>query len=55
VKVDDFLVSDLVLKWDSKNEEKGKHGKYDSLWKGPYKIEASYGTNAFLLKYLTGQ
>jgi len=42
-----------VLKWDSRNEEKGKHGKFDSLWKGPYKIEAFRGNNAFFLKDLT--
>ena len=37
-KEDDFELGDLVLKWDSKNEDKGKHGKFDSFWKGPYII-----------------
>jgi transposase InsO family protein len=31
-KVDDFKVDDLVLKWDARNEDKGKHGKFDHLW-----------------------
>jgi len=44
-----------VLKWDVGNEEKGKHGKFDSLWKGLYKIEAFCGTKAYMLKYLTGE
>ena len=32
-KEDDFQLNDLVLKWDSRNEDKGKHGKFDNLWK----------------------
>ena len=39
-KEDDFELGNLVLKWDSRNEDKGKHGKCDSLWKGPYTIQA---------------
>lgn len=54
VKEDDFQLNDLVLKWDARNEEKGKHGKFDHLWKGPYKVGACRGTNAFLLEDLTG-
>jgi hypothetical protein len=49
-KEDDFELGDLVLKWDSRNEDKGKHGKFDNLWKGPYIIQAYRGNNAFLLK-----
>jgi hypothetical protein len=49
-KEDDFELGDLVLKWDSRNEDKGKHGNFDSLWKGPYIIHAYRGNNAFLLK-----
>ena len=37
-KEDDFAIGDKVLKWDSRREEKGKHGKFDFLWKGPYVI-----------------
>ena len=29
VKEEQFLVVDLVLKWDVPREEKGKHGKFD--------------------------
>jgi hypothetical protein len=48
-KEDNFELGDLVLRWDSRNEDKGKHGKFDSLWKGPYAIQAFRGNNAFLL------
>lgn len=30
-KADDFQIHDLVLKWDARNEEKGKDGKFDNL------------------------
>jgi hypothetical protein len=37
-RIDDFKVDDLVLKWDARNEDKGKHGKFDHLWLGPFRI-----------------
>lgn len=43
----------MVLKWDAKNDEKGKHGKFDSLWKDPYNIGSFCGTDEFLLEDLT--
>ena len=36
IKENDFYIGDKVLKWDSRREEKGKHGKFDFFWKGPY-------------------
>eukprot|EP00253_Pinus_taeda_P003166 PITA_03166 len=41
--------------WDARNEEKGKHGKFENLWKGPFKIAAYRGQNAFLLKEMNGE
>ena len=37
-KPNDFHQDDLVLKWDAQHEDKGKHGKFSHLWKGPYQI-----------------
>jgi hypothetical protein len=53
-KADDFQLGDKVLKWDSRNEEKGKHGKFDNLWKGPFIIHAYRGSNAFFIKDMDG-
>ena len=53
-KEDDFELGNLVLKWDSRNEDKGKHGKFDSLWKRPYTIQAFRGNNTFSLKKSDG-
>ena len=49
VKVDDFQLGDLVLKWNARFKNKGKHGKFDHLWKRPYKISALSGKNAYFL------
>ena len=54
-KADKFQLDDVVLKWDARNEEKGKHGKFENLWKGPFKIAAYRGQNAFLLKEMNGE
>ena len=49
-KADKFQLEEVVLKWDARNEDKGKHGKFENLWKGPFNIAAYRGQNAFLLK-----
>lgn len=30
-KVEDFFIGNKVLRWDSRREDKGKHGKFDFL------------------------
>ena len=54
IKEDVFQVDDLVLKCDALHEEKGKHGKLDHLWVGPYLIVAHRGDNALILQYPDG-
>ena len=53
-KMDDFKMGDLVLNWDARNEEKGKHEKFDHLWLGPFKIVAYRGGNAYILQENNG-
>ena len=43
-------MGDVVLQWDAHHEEKGNHGKFYHLWKGPYKIAAFIGKNAYILE-----
>ena len=45
-----FQVDDLVLRWDVRRQDKGKHGKFDNLWFGPFKISKVLENNTFLLK-----
>eukprot|EP00253_Pinus_taeda_P028011 PITA_28011 len=53
-KADTFQLDEVVLRWDARHEDKGKHGKFENLWKGPYKIAVYRGQNAFLLKEMNG-
>jgi len=50
-----FLPGDLVLKWDDRKEDIGKHRKFDHIWFEPFKIIASEGNNSFLLENLDGK
>eukprot|EP00253_Pinus_taeda_P020569 PITA_20569 len=53
-KAEDFWVGRKVLRWDSRREDKGKHAKFDFLWKGPYIISVVQGNNTYFLKSLDG-
>ena len=50
-----FQVGDLVLRWDVRRAEKGKHAKFDPLWFGPFKIVKPGGNNTFYLENLQGE
>jgi hypothetical protein len=45
VKDREFLPGDLVLKWDARKEDAGKHDKFDHLWFGPFRIASTEGKN----------
>ena len=49
-KAKDFNVGDKVLRWDSRREDKGKHAKFDFLWKGPFIVSAIQGNNTYFLR-----
>ena len=53
-KASNFNIGDKVLKWDSRREDKGKHGKFDNLWLGPYLIHFAASNNAYFLQELNG-
>ena len=48
-KADNFQVGDRVLKWDAVRHDKGKHGKFDSLWIGLFVIAQVHKNNSFKL------
>ena len=48
-------MGDMVLKWVARRDEKGKHGKFDNLWLGPFKIEKILGNNTFVLQNLESE
>jgi hypothetical protein len=41
--------------WNKRIEKAGKHGKFEILWLGPYKIEDIAGNNSFYLSHLDGE
>lgn len=45
-----FQVSNMILKWDAFREDKGKHGKFNHLWKGPYKAATFVGNNVYMIE-----
>jgi transposase InsO family protein len=47
---EDFQPGDLVLKWDAPKQDKGKHGKFESLWIGPFKISERFPNNTYRLQ-----
>jgi len=54
-KENNFEVGDLVLKWDTKNEPKGKHSKFQSLGLGPFQIAEKIGAGTYRLHILRGK
>jgi hypothetical protein len=51
----EFLLGDLVLKWEARKEDARKHGKFDHLWFGPFKIAVVEGKNSFSLENIDGE
>jgi hypothetical protein len=45
----------MVLLWSKKNEKSSDHGKFNSVWLGPYIIYSSVGPNTFQLVDLEGE
>ena len=54
VKENNFFPDDLVLRWDARRDEKPKHGKFDHIWLGPFRIVRSLENNTFVLQNLEG-
>eukprot|EP00253_Pinus_taeda_P036245 PITA_36245 len=53
-KAEDFFMCNKVLRWDSRREDKRKHGKFDFLWRGPVVISVVQGNNTYFLRNLDG-
>ena len=49
-----FEPDDMVLMWNARLEDKGKHGKFDPIWLGPYLIDSNWRDYSYLLRELSG-
>ena len=38
IKENTFTEGEMVLRWDARKEQKGKHGKFENLWFGPFLV-----------------
>jgi hypothetical protein len=47
-----FKEGDLVLRWDARRDDKSKHGKFDNIWFGPFKLVEVLDNNTFILHNL---
>ena len=45
-----FEIKDLVLMWNARIEDKGKHGEFYPIWLGPYLVETTWGGGSYILK-----
>ena len=54
-KENTFSVADMVLRWDARKEKKGKHGKFDNIWFGPFLVSKVLENNTFILQSLEGE
>ena len=55
VRENTFSCGDMVLRWDARKEQKGKHGKFDNLWLGPFIISKFLENNTFILQTMEGE
>ena len=55
IKENTFSFGDMVLRWDARKEQKGKHGNFDNLWLGPFIISKLLEKNNFILQTLEGE
>ena len=55
IKDNSFSIGDMVLRWDARKEKKGKHGKFDNIWFGPFLVSMFLENNTFVLQTLEGE
>jgi len=45
----------MVLMWNARAQEKGKHGKFEALWIGPFVITGKGGEDSCYLQNMSGE
>ena len=47
-----FHLGDMLLRWDAQSQDKGKHGKFEAFWIGPFNIFEVFQNNTYKLQNL---
>ena len=55
IKDNTFSIGDMVLRFDARKEQKGKHGKFDNFWFGPFLVSKFLENSTFVLQSLEGE
>ena len=55
IKDNIFSVGNMILRWDARKDQKGKYGKFDNLWFGPFIVSKFLENNTFVLQTLQGE
>lgn len=50
-----FQIGDMVLQWNAKGQDKGKHKKFESLWIGPSVVCDLNGKDSYFLQKMNGE
>ncbi|XP_059068440.1 uncharacterized protein LOC131858959 [Cryptomeria japonica] len=50
-----FEINDLVLLWNARAQDKGKHDKFESLWLGPFVVAEKNGEDSYFLIDMNGE
>ena len=48
-----FKLEDLVLLWNARQEDKGKHGNFEPIWLGPYLIHENWGEDSYFIREIS--
>lgn len=48
-----FQAEELILLWNARPEDKGKHGKFDPIWLGPYLIHDNKVEDSYFIRELS--
>ena len=49
-----FELDEMVLMWNARMEDKGKHGKFYPISLVPYLVESKWGDDSYILRELSG-
>lgn len=50
-----FQIGNMVLQWNAREQDKGKHKNFESLWIGPFIVFDVNGKYSYFLQRMNGE